>query len=59
MEISKTKNVYEFEKQLAKRKIPSFNFVTMDSDRNIGYFYNGRIPNRHDALKAKKDYKQL
>jgi acyl-homoserine-lactone acylase len=53
-EISKTKNVYEFEKQLAKRKIPSFNFVTMDSDRNIGYFYNGRIPNRHDALKARK-----
>ena len=53
-EISKTKNVYEFEKQLAKRKIPSFNFVTMDSDRNIGYFYNGKIPNRHDALKARK-----
>ena len=53
-EISKSKNVYEFEKQLAKRKIPSFNFVTMDSDRNIGYFYNGRIPNRHDALKARK-----
>ena len=53
-EISKTKNVYEFEKQLAKRKIPSFNFVTMDSDRNIGYFYNGRIPNRHDALKARQ-----
>ena len=53
-EISKTKNVYEFEKQLAKRKIPSFNFVTMDSERNIGYFYNGRIPNRHDALKARK-----
>ena len=53
-EISKTRNVYEFEKQLAKRKIPSFNFVTMDSDRNIGYFYNGRIPNRHDALKARK-----
>jgi acyl-homoserine-lactone acylase len=53
-EISKTKNVYEFEKQLEKRKIPSFNFVTMDSDRNIGYFYNGRIPNRHDALKARK-----
>ena len=53
-EISKTKNVYEFEKQLAKRKIPSFNFVTMDSDRNIGYFYNGRIPNRNDALKARK-----
>ena len=53
-EISKTKNVYEFEKQLAKRKIPSFNFVTMDSDRNIGYFYNGRIPNRNDALKARQ-----
>ena len=53
-EISKTRNVYEFEKQLAKRKIPSFNFVTMDSDRNIGYFYNGRIPNRHDALKARQ-----
>ena len=53
-EISKTKNVYEFEKQLAKRKIPSFNFVTMDSDRNIGYFYNGRIPNRDDALKARQ-----
>jgi len=53
-EISKTKNVYEFEKQLVKRKIPSFNFVTMDSDRNIGYFYNGRIPNRNDALKARQ-----
>ena len=53
-EISNTSNVYEFEKQLAKRKIPSFNFVTMDSDRNIGYFYNGRIPNRNDALKARK-----
>ncbi len=53
-EISKTRNVYEFEKQLAKRKIPSFNFVTMDSDRNIGYFYNGRIPNRNDALKARQ-----
>ena len=26
----------------------------MDSDRNIGYFYNGRILNRHDALKARK-----
>tara|TARA_B100001250_G_scaffold390005_1_gene389593 strand:+ start:516 stop:2528 length:2013 start_codon:yes stop_codon:yes gene_type:complete len=53
-EISNTRNVYEFEKQLAKRKIPSFNFVTMDSDRNIGYFYNGRIPNRHDASKARQ-----
>jgi len=53
-EISNTSNVYEFEKQLAKRKIPSFNFVTMDSDRNIGYFYNGRIPDRHDASKARQ-----
>ena len=26
----------------------------MDSDRNIGYFYNGRIPNRNDALKARQ-----
>ena len=53
-EISNTSNVFEFERQLAKRKIPSFNFVTMDSDRNIGYFYNGRIPNRHDAKKARQ-----
>ncbi|MDA9677266.1 penicillin acylase family protein, partial [Pseudomonadota bacterium] len=29
-EISNSTDVYEFEKQLAKRKIPSFNFVTMD-----------------------------
>ena len=53
-EISNTSNVFEFERQLAKRKIPSFNFVTMDSDRNIGYFYNGRIPNRRDAKKARQ-----
>jgi acyl-homoserine lactone acylase PvdQ len=53
-EISNSTDVYEFEKQLAKRKIPSFNFVTMDSKRNIGYFYNGRIPVRADALKARQ-----
>ncbi len=53
-EISNTRNVYQFEEQLAKRKIPSFNFMTMDSDRNIGYFYNGRIPNRKDASKARQ-----
>ena len=53
-EISNTNSVYEFEKQLIKRKIPSFNFVTMDSDRNIGYFYNGRIPLRNDAPVARK-----
>ena len=53
-EISNTRNVYQFEEQLAKRKIPSFNFMTMDSDRNIGYFYNGRIPNRQDASKARQ-----
>ena len=53
-EISNTRNVYEFEERLAQRKIPSFNFVTMDSDRNIGYFYNGRIPNRNNALMARQ-----
>ena len=53
-EIGNTSSVYEFEMELAKRKIPSFNFVTMDSNRNIGYFYNGRIPHRHDALKARQ-----
>ena len=31
MKLGNSTNVYEFEKQLAKRKIPSFNFVTMDS----------------------------
>ena len=53
-EISNTRSVYEFEKQLSKRKIPSFNFVTMDTDRNIGYFYNGRIPLRNDAPVARQ-----
>ena len=53
-EIGNTSSVYEFEMELAKRKIPSFNFVTMDSNRDIGYFYNGRIPHRHDALKARQ-----
>ena len=53
-EIGNTKSVNEFEKQLKKRKIPSFNFVTMDEDRNIGYFYNGRIPFRDDALRARQ-----
>jgi penicillin amidase/acyl-homoserine-lactone acylase len=53
-EIGNSTDVYEFEKQLAKRKIPSFNFVTMDSNRNIGYFYNGRIPVRADAPKARQ-----
>ena len=53
-EIGNSTDVYEFEKQLAKRKIPSFNFVTMDSNRNIGYFYNGRIPVRGDAPKARQ-----
>lgn len=48
-EIGNSKNVFEFEKQIEKRKIPSFNFVTMDSNRNIGYFYNGRIPSRLNA----------
>ena len=53
-EISNAKNVYEFGQQLEKRKIPSFNFVTMDSERNIGYFYNGRIPMRLDAASARQ-----
>jgi Penicillin amidase. len=53
-DIGNSSSVKEFEKQLAKRKIPSFRFVTMVYDRNIGYFYNGRIPNRHDAAKARQ-----
>ena len=48
-ELSKSKDIYEFEKNLEKRKIPTFNFVAMDSKRNIGYFYNGRIPYRKNA----------
>ena len=48
-ELSKSKDIYEFEKNLEKRKIPTFNFVVMDSKRNIGYFYNGRIPYRKNA----------
>lgn len=53
-EITNAKNVMEFEKQIKKRKIPSFNFVIMDSNRNIGYFYNGRIPERIDAISSRK-----
>ena len=53
-EIGNSKNVFEFEKQIEKRKIPSFNFVTMDSNRNIGYFYNGRIPSRLNAAKSRQ-----
>ena len=53
-EINNANNVYEFGQLLEKRKIPSFNFVVMDSKRNIGYFYNGRIPMRLDAAKARQ-----
>ena len=53
-EINNANNVYEFGQLLEKRKIPSFNFVVMDSKRNIGYFYNGRIPIRLDAAKARQ-----
>ncbi|MDA8924567.1 penicillin acylase family protein [Gammaproteobacteria bacterium] len=52
-QLSRTNNVFEFEQVLAQRKIPSFNFVVMDSMQNIGYFYNGRIPHRADAKLAK------
>ena len=53
-EIGNASNIYEFQQQIVKRKIPSFNFVTMDAERNIGYFYNGRIPIRHDASNARQ-----
>ena len=39
-QLSRTNNVFEFEQVLAQRKIPSFNFVVMDSMQNIGYFYH-------------------
>ena len=52
-QLSRTKDVFEFEKILAQRKIPSFNFVAMDSKENIGFFYNGRIPYRSDAKMAR------
>ena len=53
-EINNAKDVYDFGEKLKSRKIPSFNFVTMDSQRNIGYFYNGRIPMRINALEARQ-----
>ena len=55
--LNQADSVKAFESALSTRKIPSFNFVVMDSAQNIGFFYNGRIPNRDNA-KAARDILQ-
>ena len=52
--LNKADSVQAFESALNSRKIPSFNFVVMDSAKNIGFFYNGRIPSRENAKAARK-----
>ena len=52
--LNKADSVPAFESALSSRKIPSFNFVVMDSAKNIGFFYNGRIPSRENAKAARK-----
>ncbi len=52
--LNKADSVQAFELALSSRKIPSFNFVVMDSAKNIGFFYNGRIPSRENAKSARK-----
>ena len=52
--LNKADSVQGFESALSSRKIPSFNFVVMDSAKNIGFFYNGRIPSRENAKAARK-----
>ena len=52
--LNKADGVQAFESALSSRKIPSFNFVVMDSAKNIGFFYNGRIPSRENAKAARK-----
>ena len=52
--LNKADSVQTFELALSSRKIPSFNFVVMDSAKNIGFFYNGRIPSRENAKAARK-----
>jgi acyl-homoserine-lactone acylase len=46
MTLNLSTSVEEFAENIQKRLIPSFNFVTLDSQHNIGFFYNGRIPVR-------------
>ena len=45
-ELNLSSSVNEFKEKIIQRKIPSFNFVAMDREQNIGYFYNGMIPKR-------------
>jgi acyl-homoserine-lactone acylase len=52
--LNEADSVKSFESALSSRKIPSFNFVVMDSSKNIGFFYNGRIPSRENAKAARK-----
>ena len=52
--LNEADSVQAFKSALSSRKIPSFNFVVMDSDKNIGFFYNGRIPSRENAKAARK-----
>ena len=52
--LNEADSVKSFESALSSRKIPSFNFVVMDSSKNIGFFYNGRIPTRENAKAARK-----
>ena len=51
--LNEANSVQEFKSALDSRKIPSFNFVVMDSSKNIGFFYNGRIPSRQNAKAAR------
>ena len=52
-QLNQAQSVDEFETILEQRLIPSFNFVVMDKNQNIGYFYNGIIPMRRDAVGAR------
>ena len=52
--LNEAHSVQAFESALSARKIPSFNFVVMDSSKNIGFFYNGRIPIRETPKAARE-----
>ena len=53
-ELNLSSSVYEFKEKIIQRRIPSFNFVVMDREQNIGYFYNGMIPKRDNPTLSRK-----
>ncbi|MGY6551312.1 MAG: acylase [Erythrobacter sp.] len=57
--LHKTRNLDEWQAQLARMAIPSTNFIYADGAGNIAYVYNAALPDRPEPDEVKADWRSI